>query len=61
MKARKKYAVCVDNTGYQASLILKKLYEVVPDERAAQDDFLRVTGTQQLLNNLPQDLPKMAY
>lgn len=42
MKAKKKYALCVDNTGYQASLILKKLYEIIPDERAAADDFLRV-------------------
>lgn len=39
---KKQFALCVDNTGYQASLILKKIYEIIPDERAAQNDFIRV-------------------
>lgn len=41
-KSRKCFAVCIDNTDYQASLIPGKLYEVLPDEDAAKDDFIRV-------------------
>jgi len=40
--AKKQFAVCVDNTDYEASLIVRKIYEVLPDEEAAKDDFLRV-------------------
>ena len=40
--ARKKYALCVDNTGYKASLILNKIYEIIPDERALLDELVRV-------------------
>ena len=39
---RKSFAICIDNTDYEASLIPRKLYEVIPDEKAEQDDFLRV-------------------
>ena len=39
---RKRFAICIDNKGYEASLIPRKIYEVIPDERAEQDDFLRV-------------------
>jgi hypothetical protein len=41
-KPRKRFALCVDNTDYQASLIPRKIYEVIPDEDAAKDDFIRV-------------------
>ncbi len=41
-KSQKRFAVCIDNTDYQASLIPGKLYEVLPDEDAAKDDFIRV-------------------
>jgi len=37
-----RFAICVDNTGYEASLIVRKIYEVLPDEKAAKDDMLRV-------------------
>jgi hypothetical protein len=40
--ARKSFAICVDNTDYEASLIPRKLYDVIPDEKAEQDDFIRV-------------------
>ena len=39
---KRQFAVCVDNTDYQASLIVRKIYEVLPDEEAAKDDLLRV-------------------
>jgi hypothetical protein len=46
MKARKRktreLAVCVRNTGYPASLELRKIYEVLPDVKAAAHGLLRV-------------------
>lgn len=42
MAMRKQFAVCLDNSGYEASLIVRKIYEVLPDERAAKDDLIRV-------------------
>ena len=37
-----RYAVCVRNDGYTASLELRKLYQVLPDALALKDDHLRV-------------------
>ena len=37
-----KFAVCVDNSGYPASLELHKIYRFMPDEQAAADGELRV-------------------
>lgn len=46
MKIRKivglRFAVCVDNTEYPASLELHKIYRVLPDEDAAKDGDVRV-------------------
>lgn len=39
---KRQFAVCVDNTDYEASLIIRKIYEVLPDEEAAKDEMLRV-------------------
>ena len=39
---KERFAICIDNTDYTASLILKKVYEVLPDAGAAQDDLVRV-------------------
>lgn len=36
------FAVCVDNSGYPASLELHKIYRVLPDVKAAADGMLRV-------------------
>ncbi|HEV8580886.1 MAG TPA: hypothetical protein VGX68_17610 [Thermoanaerobaculia bacterium] len=36
------YVVCVDNSGYPASLELRKIYQRLPDTRAEQDDLIRV-------------------
>ncbi len=38
----KRFAVCIDNTDYEASLIPRKIYDVIPDEKAGKDDFLRI-------------------
>ena len=37
-----RFAVCIKNSGYLASLELRKLYEVVEDVEAARDGMLRV-------------------
>ena len=37
-----KFAVCINNRGYEASLEIGKLYEVVPDADAEIDDMIRV-------------------
>jgi hypothetical protein len=36
------FALCLKNTGNEASLILGKVYRVVPDARAAKDDLVRI-------------------
>ena len=37
-----KYAVCVNNKGFEASLEVGKLYEVVSDSEAESDEMIRV-------------------
>lgn len=39
---KRHFAICVDNSDYEASLILRKIYEVIPDELGAKDDLLRI-------------------
>jgi hypothetical protein len=41
-QARKPFALCVDNSDYRASLILGKVYRIIPDPRAARDDLVRI-------------------
>ena len=36
------FALCLENAGNEASLILGKVYRVVPDARAAKDDLVRI-------------------
>ncbi len=36
------FARCIDRGDYQASLIPGKVYKVLPDPRAANDDLLRI-------------------
>ena len=38
----KSFVLCIDNADYQASLILGKVYRVLPDPRAAKDDLVRI-------------------
>ena len=42
MTTKKHFVLCVNNTGYEASLIARKMYEVIPDTQAEQDDFIRI-------------------
>ena len=38
----KPFALCIDNTDYQASLVLGKVYRIIPDPKAAKDDLIRI-------------------
>ena len=38
----KPFALCIDNTDYEASLIRGKVYRLLPDPRAAKDDLVRI-------------------
>jgi hypothetical protein len=42
MKQPAQFALCVENSGNEASLILGKVYRLLPDARAAKDDLVRV-------------------
>lgn len=37
-----RFAVCVDNSGYEASLEAGKLYRLIPDRDAESHGYLRV-------------------
>ena len=41
-RTSKPFAVCVNNEGHKASLILGKVYPVRPDARGARDGFVRI-------------------
>jgi hypothetical protein len=38
----KHFALCLENGGNEASLILGKVYRILPDARAAKDDLVRI-------------------
>ena len=38
----KQFALCIENNDYEASLILGKVYRILPDTRAAKDDLVRI-------------------
>ena len=62
--SKKMFVVCIKNEGYAASLELRKIYEVIPDENAANHKMIRVideSGEDYLYASdffLPIDLPK---
>lgn len=41
-RVKNRFAVCVHNEDYKASLELRKIYRVIPDATAAERDLLRV-------------------
>ena len=41
-KAPTRFAVCIRNKGYEASLEVGKLYRVIPDEQAESHGYLRI-------------------
>ena len=64
MTESKQFAVCVKNAGYEASLELRKLYEVLPDSFAEEHGMIRVvdeSGEDYLFGKdyfVPIDLPE---
>ena len=64
-----KFAICLNNSGYPASLELHKIYRVVPDADAAVDGDMRVIdesgedylypASYFLLVNLPRDTKRI--
>jgi len=38
----KSFALCIDNSEYQASLVTGKVYRILRDPRAAKDDLIRI-------------------
>jgi hypothetical protein len=41
-RVTKPFALCVDDTDYEASLIPGKVYRLLPDPRASKDDLIRI-------------------
>jgi hypothetical protein len=39
---KRKFMLCVDNEGYEASLEIRKLYEKIPDKEAERPDQVRI-------------------
>ncbi|MFH0794394.1 MAG: hypothetical protein V2A74_10220 [bacterium] len=37
-----RFVVCIDNSGYEASLERRKIYPLLPDPDAAEDNDLRI-------------------
>jgi hypothetical protein len=53
-EVRKHFALCLDNTDYEVSLIPGKVYRVIPDRKAAEDDLVRIideSGEDYLYHN----------
>jgi hypothetical protein len=41
-RKEQRFAVCVKNDDYPASLEIRKIYEVLPDEKAAKHGLVRI-------------------
>lgn len=42
MRQPTQFVLCIGNSGNEASLILGKVYRIVPDAQAAKDSLLRI-------------------
>ena len=38
----KPFALCIDNADYKTSLVLGKVYRIIPDPEAAKDGLVRI-------------------
>ncbi len=52
----KRYVLCLSNRGYGASLVVRRLYEQVPDPEAASRGLLRVVDESGEDYLFPQEL-----
>jgi hypothetical protein len=65
----KQFAICVKNDNYPASLETRKIYEIIPDEKANQHQMMRIideSGEDYLYPNsyfilleLPRENPEL--
>ena len=63
------YALCVDNEGYEVSLELRKLYQILPPEENDPADWLRIvdesgedylySGARFVLLTIPRDVESL--
>ena len=68
-KSRARFAVCIKNKGYEASLEIGKLYRVIPDREAERHGYLRIvdesgedygyTATRFFAIDVPRPLEKV--
>lgn len=40
--SKRNFVICIENSGYPASLEKRKIYEVIPDESASEVGHIRV-------------------
>ena len=50
------YVLCVDNKGYEASLVVRRVYQHLPDPTAAERGLLRVVDESEEDYLFPADL-----
>ena len=55
-KGGARFVLCVDNSGYPASLLVRRLYEMIPDAEAEREGLLRVVDESGEDYLFPQDL-----
>ena len=56
MATQQQYVVCLNNEGYQASLLARRIYRAIPDTDAASRGLLRVIDESGEDYLFPQDL-----
>ena len=42
MSGKRQFAICIQNEDYSVSLVLWKVYRVLPDEKAAKHQLIRI-------------------
>jgi hypothetical protein len=42
MRKQPRFVICIDNRGYRASLLVRKVYRAVEDSAAARERMLRI-------------------
>ena len=52
----KPFALCIDNSGYRASLVTGKVHRILPDAKAAKDDLVRIVDESGEDYLYPKDL-----
>ena len=56
MAKRRQFVVCLSNKGYRASLVVRRLYQAIPDAEASKRGLLRVIDESGEDYLFPEDL-----